>query len=635
VRAPVALFLVLFSVNIFAAEVPVSETARYDVAESTSTTRYAPTIASGDEGFLVVWEERVFAGYPGPVSFRAYDVDGVPRQPAQTSRLSGFTPRAVWTGSEYLLVHGGGSRFGHGSIYSVRIASDGTLLGEPVRIVTDTQTSAYVLDLKWDGLDAWALVQYDGQSHLVQLDASGRMSSSRTAGSATAIAPNGSSLPWMLDARDGDLAALRPGGVGTLDHTAIGEVFASRTSFGTVLDAFTIAPAGANIRNLAWDGAAWIAAYATEQSICTLRFTSAADLARDCNDAGHVFDPWIAAGPHGNFMAWTEGDSQWGAGHARVMTTSGIASIAVVAQLDPVATIDPTGLLVAWIEASKIHLGGFTNDGVRRAEQVLDTDPVIDRIGLAAAGAQSLLVYIESGVVRASIIDARGIPSYTGIPLDDAASLRTDNAPRVLAAGNDWLVTWRTDTEVVSMFVTRNGSNYGLQHYEVAQDEAYSIAATNDGFLLVHNHADQLLLERIDHNGFRIGSTSIDTPNPSSPVIGCGNETCLVTWSEETRKSVVIRADGTRVTDIMDLGIIAVPSLMVAQPGGDFLLYAGSLIARVGANGALIGESRWTGAAPADLGAVVEFRGRLTYVYSRSGRVYAFDVAPRGRAVRH
>ena len=631
-RAPVALFLFL-SLNVAAAEFPISEPARFAPAEASSTSRYAPSVASGEQGFLVAWEERIYAGYPGPISFRAYDANGEPRQPSQMSlAYYGFTPRAVWTGSEYLLVFGSGSRFGHGSVYTVRIAADGTVLSDPLRIITDTVTSTYMLDLVWDGLYAWALAQYDFQSHLIQLDANGRLGSSRTAGGATALAPSpGMSLPWMLDVKDGDLAASRPGEIATLDHTAIGEVVALRNEFGAIHDAFTIAPAGANIRSLAWDGSAWVAAYATEQSLCTLRFTSAADLMRDCI-AGSVRDPWIAAGPRRTFIAWTEGVAEYGgAGHAEVVTSGGIASMAIASQRFPVATVDSTGLLVAWLESSAIYLGGFTNEGVRRPEIVLHTDAITDRLALAAAEDQSLLVFVEKGVVRATLLDAHGSPILTRIALGEGS------APRVVALGRDWLVAWQTNGEIVSTLVSRGGNPNGLQHYEAA-DPTFAISATSNGFLLARTEAHRLVVERLDANGASIETTDIATEShPTAPYMTCGPATCLVTWYEggNMRRGLVIGHNATPRGGITSLGNLLVLNAVRAQSDGSFLLYEVRLVLSVSPSGALTGTSVWTSEPWLDLGAIVDFRARPAFVYSRFGRIYFNDFAQRARAVRH
>lgn len=521
-----------------------------------------------------MWEQRWFPGYPAPMAFRAYDRGGVARQPEQgVSLFYGHTPRAVWTGSDYLVVYATGTRFGYAYVYALRISADGTIRDQqPGTVLVDDAYSAAVLDLVWDGDSAWALLQVEAKQQLVQLDALARMTSSRTVSGASALAViSGSELPWVLDAREGDVAASGPGGIATIDHTALGPV----ASLGD--ESFLLAPANARIRNLAWDGSAWIAAYATPDSLCTLRFTSESDLTRECTAADRALDPWIAPG----FLAWTEGDTKYvGPGHGRVMTSAGVASMEAVVQRFPAATVDPNGLLAAWVEESKIHLGG-----PNRAEQILDTDPIDGPIDLANAESQSLLVFAENGIVRATILDARGIPILGRIPLGEGS------APRVAALGVEWLVMWRTSSDVVSTVVSRNGNANGLQHHAIGAQDKFAISATSNGFLLVRTDGDRRIAQRLDRNG---------TP-----------------------------------LDASDLAIPFAPKVIRAQRDGGLALYGGLEVAVVDGSGTVVRHSTWAQSTGFELGNVVELGGRTVFVYTRGGRVYANDFTDRARAARH
>ncbi len=571
----------LVTLSVLAAEIPISESVRFAPADASTTARYAPVTAAGDEGFLVLWEQRWFAGYPAPLAFRAYDASGAARQPEEdTLLLFGHTPRAVWTGNDYLVVYATGSRFGYGYVYALRIAADGTVRDQqPGTVLVDDVNSATVLDLVWDGRSAWALLQADATQQLVELDALARVVGSRTVSGASAIAARSKSgPPWILAVQDGDVAASRPGGIVTIDHTTIGAVVALRDEDGRVLDSFIAAPANARIRNLAWDGAAWIAAYATQDSLCTLRFTNVTDLTRECTAADGALDPWIAPG----FVTWTEGTSKQAApGHGRVMTTSGVASTVAVAQRSPAATVDPMGLLAAWVEDSRIHIGGLN-----RAEQILTTDPIQGPIDLANAESQSLLVFAENGIVRATILDARGVPILERILLGEGS------APRVAALGGEWLVMWRTDGEVVSTVVSRSGNANGLQHHAIGVQDAFAISATSGGFLLVRSEGDRKIAERLDRNGSPIGAS--------------------------------------------DLAIPFAPRVIRVQPDGGLVLYGGVEVAVVDPNGAVVRHSTWAKTSGVELGTCGRARRRtIVYVYSCSGRVYANDFADRARAARH
>lgn len=627
----------LVCLSALAAEVPVSETTRTEIAETIGTTRHVPIVAAGDDGFLVAWEERNFASRPGPIALRAYDANGVPRQRVQTHvPYHTFTPRAVWTGSEYLLVYANDFRFSYWGMYAVRVSADGTLINPPGTSIVDDYGS--VLDLVWDGLYAWALVQDNGGTHLIQLDPQGHAISTMQVNGATALAVTPrSERPYVLHAMEGDLAASRPGGIATLDDADNGEIVSLRDESGVVTNSFMIAPAGTRIRNLAWDGSAWIAVYASNDQLCTLRFTSAADLTSNCSASGRVFDPWIAVGSHGRFLAWTEGEAQYASGHGQVVTTGGIASIAPIPQFFPAATVDAGGILVAWLEEAQIHIGGLTGEGARREERVLQSDWIGQHIGLASAGEQSLLVFVEEiGKVRATILDVRGVPILTRIPLGPGGNPNEDSAPRVIAHGRNWLVTWRTDNDVVSTLVSPSGNANGLQHYDVGKGDRYAVAATNSGFLFVRTKPDRVIVNRLDPNGLLIGEATIaEAISPSLPFIGCG-ERCLVTWAESGGRGIVADAGGTPLSGVNDFGsvVISVEATLRAQADGSFLVYRDSEVFRISANGSLLGRSSWTDAS-VQLANVIELRGRILFVYARDRRIYVRDFEPRGRAVRH
>jgi hypothetical protein len=641
VRAPVTLFLSLVvSLSTLAAEIPISETLRYGPADVRSTTRYAPTVAAGGEGFLVAWEEQIYAGFPLALAFRTYDANGTPQQPeASTLAGDGHKPRAVWTGDSYLLVYATGTRWGHANVYALRISASGALLDPTpgTKLIEETY-AASVLDFVWDGQSAWALLQEGAAQRIVQLDAQAQLVSSKSVAGAAALAVTSSREPWVLPAQEGDVAASHRGAIATLDQTDLGVIATLRDEDGRAIEAFQVAPPGPRIRTLAWDGVAWVAAYAAGDQLCTLRFTGKFDLTRECVATERPYDPWIAAGPQRSLLAWTAGPATWSAGHGQVLTSSGIASMSSIAQRFSAATLDPTGLLVAWVEGEKIHVGGLTKEGSRRSEQILDTDPVFDAIGLRTSENASLLAFSARGMIRAIILDDRGVPSIESIILGEAVSPRDGSAPRVLEARRGgWLVTWRTSTEVVSTLVSRYGSSNGLQHYDVSPAQQYAVSATaDDEFLLVRTEADRLIAERIDFNGLKTGATTIaNADTPTMPVIGCGSKTCLVSWFEGTRRSVVIDHDGSPLSDVHDLGVILpVVSLVRAQPGGGFAVHYQGSVFSLDANGELIGRSSWTDAVIDSL-TVLDFSGRPTYVYTRSGRVYVRDFASRSRAVRH
>jgi hypothetical protein len=127
------------------------------------------------DGFLVVWEE---VGFASSVYVRAFD--GV----AARSELPIFvgsghvpSPRAVWTGNEYLLLWSPRTRYLGGwslpAVVGVRIRPDGTVVEGSQVTVGNWEHSGAVIAVAFDGTEVLAAVFHDNAYYLITLDRHG------------------------------------------------------------------------------------------------------------------------------------------------------------------------------------------------------------------------------------------------------------------------------------------------------------------------------------------------------------------------------------------------------------------------------------------------------------------------------
>ncbi|MBV8516282.1 MAG: hypothetical protein JO197_02665 [Acidobacteria bacterium] len=648
----VLLALFSFVSVLHAAEIPVSETVQYVPDPGDDVSRFVPQVAAGD-GFLVVWEDRVFAGYPGDVHIRAYDDDGAPRTPAATVIDSGHSAHVVWTGSDYLVVYAKwlppfGSPFPLPLFVAVRVRADGSVVEGSRVVVREGRANGDIVSLVWTGENAMLLTSELDGAGLYSLDASGHpigdaSASVRTHPPVAIAAAPGAPLYYLAPER-GDVAAVRPGEIAVLDDTVLGTIAALYDLQGAVVDAFLL-DAVHGMRSLVWDGAAWEGVYATSDSICTVRFTRASDVATQCTAGGvHPQTPSIAAGRTRTFRAWTEGDTQYSIGGARVMTDSGIASVSVAKKRLPAATVDASGLLVAWIEAELVHIGGLANDGNRRAEVVLDGDASLVAPAIAAAGTQSLVVWSGDGEIHAVRLDA------SGHPLPPYLDLGSGTSPAIATDGERWLVAWQRDGEIATTIVSANGDPNGVFAFASdAQPSTPSVTFADGRYLIVWREngveTTTIAVAALDRNGASISGTVRHTEEGLTsghpPAIACSANGCLVTWFELTTSTLLgaaLSLDGTTLGEPHALlpGDAFARTIIVAQSDGTFRVYERNRYAIVGRDASVLGSATWIADDPSlVLGAVLPFRANSVAVYERAGPIYVRDFAARTRAVRH
>lgn len=387
------------------------------------------------------------------------------------------------------------------------------------------------------------------------------------------------------------------------------------------IEAFLIAPASVQVRSIVWDGRAWLAAYATETSVCTVRFTSEIDLTSECEAQTTPRTPSIAAGSRRTFKAW-------GRALEQILTDDGIASLVPASQIYPTATVDAQGLHVAWIEDGRIRSS--------RGARIDDGSKAVAFVRLSG----DLAMWVADGAVWSKRIGAFGAAVHLG----------AGSAP-VSVAANDrgWVVAWVQAKQLVSTFVTANGDPTGLEQFGSPAVEHTSprVAATPAGFIVAWNEMEgrkaRVIAEPLDANGRRVSGgihlTGDESPGAigSRVSLGCNMQRCLVVWRGVY--AMVIGHDAKPISEPrFNSGADAYESVVVPRRDGTFDIYSGPFVTSVDGDGKQIAFRRW---APdmLSLGAIVPHGDSLFAVYARSvnawPRVFVRDLASRSRAARH
>ncbi|HVG23283.1 MAG TPA: hypothetical protein VND45_03945, partial [Thermoanaerobaculia bacterium] len=533
-RRVLTLVLFLFSFSSFAAEIAISDVRV--VPGNSDSTRFAPSVVSSGDGFLVLWEQRVFApGYPQKGAVRAYDAGGVPYSPAATHlAASVYSPRGVWTGTEYLIVAGTPfSRFGSyptASLVVERVRPDGTLVDVPQPRHLNAQRPSAVLSLAWNGTHALAVVAGgDGQRHLLLLDREGRfVSDTVTTDDIVAAAPTSVAEFFLLRRDQG--TAIAAGG----DRFAVvnGESISILDRAANVLESFAI---GRRMTSVAYDGTRWVTAYLDDASrVCTATFTGARDVQRSCRfTTNAAANPSAAGSRRRVFTAWEEPVA------AQIMTDSGLASTAIAGQVVKDTAVDASGLLVVWQDGQRVIAGGLRPDGTRREQHVVAERGYDARV--ASAGDRSLVVWSD-GVLRASVLDGTGRPVLPGIELGFGTY------PRVAANDQGWVVVQDAESRVKATYVTRHGIVAGVQDF--GDDEAYvpqygpDIAAVSDGYVVVWmqraEEGYEIISQKLTRFGLPLGARMVlgnagtaYATGYDGTAIGCSGDRCLVVWRHE------------------------------------------------------------------------------------------------------
>ncbi len=635
------LLVALLLVSSIHAEIPIS---RPDIVplDRAAWSADPPSVASGD-GFLVVWSERLFGGWPGPVKLRTYDDDGTPRQPLSIELGHGHSPHAFWNGSEYVVVFALPiSRFGSPtplpSVVAVRVRADGTIVEDSRVTLLSSRSSAGIADVAWDGMNALVAIAYPTPSQLLRLDRNGNLLEQTTLDAQpTALETKAGGGFFVLPLDQGEAVARGDDRFAVLDHQQNGvtEVILLDAA-GSELERFVLSSNAGWQSAIVWDGRAWVASYTQNGALCTARFTSSSDVDRTCDAQTNAYGPALAVGGRGIFKAWTN-DGQ-------VLTDSGLASTAWSSAVLPAAVIDETGVLAAWVEAGRIRIGGIANDRTPRPEETVGGAVNYDAPVLSRAGNQTLLAWIDDKP-RAVIIGSDGKPVSDPIELPEMHS-----APAIAARGDEWVLAWYTPNGIQSSRLTRDLELVGFEEFGgTSIQDPPRIAATATGYLLAwtehENGRSRVVVEPLDANGRRtVGGIHIadDVTAPSSLAVECGPVTCVVTWQagQGERWFALVRHDGTQVSAnrVFESKTAGQGTVVDALHDASFRIYFGNTVMPVSRAGEPGLAMPWH-SAPVAIGSVVTWRGRVTAVYSRpnggTSQVFAREFVSRGRSIRH
>lgn len=456
---PRLLLLFLAALPLLAAEIPIADPR---VVPSSGLVVEPPFVAAGD-GFLVLWGE-IYTG----IQARAYDANGTPLQPVAMLVASGHSVRAVWNGSEYLVVTAVNNPTP--AIEVVRVRRDGTPFDTPPRRHLPSTFRGRVLSVAWNGTRALAVVDVAGARHLLTLDRDGALvDDTVTPDDIVAVAPRGNGFFFLRreqgsavsEGYDGHYAAVGGNTVTIFDPA------------GAVLEQFNLPDPA---RSIAWDGDGWIAALHDAGSrVCLAEFTGADDVRLSCRDAVSTNVPFVAATRRRRFLAWDEGNS--------IVTDSGLASTAYARQFSPASAVDDTGLLVVWRDHDAFRIGGLTHAGTPRTEFLLFMPG--SRPRLASMGRLSLLVWSENDRLRALRLDANGAP------LPPTLDLGVGIEPDVATNGDGWLVV-AADGGLRATYVTASGFLVGF--HETASEHGVLrpvVVARGSEYLVAWQDAQQ------------------------------------------------------------------------------------------------------------------------------------------------
>jgi len=647
----------LFAPAAHASEVALSEP--HFVPATTGQSRVVSSIASGGGTDLVVWmEEYHFFDSPVPESvvyIRTYEAGGRPLQPAQIAINDSYgdgVPAgalAVWNGSDYFVVFGRWyGRYGTGlpgpDVEAVRVTAEGRVIdGSRVSLIFDLRPFGGSINaLAWDGTDYLASISVFGtnSSKLLLLDHDGHVVRSDD-GLALSIAalPGGGfamlrvvagQLELVRVARDGGFstrATLGSAGRGeakidvhgdriaVVRHTASGVVAEELDNDARVLVSVAL-PDDATIDSVVWRESAWIAAYDHPSGGCVVRFGSGVDSSTTCSPTAR--QPIVGV----DRAAWIEKDVEVRTSNDLSLAGGDLASPSAPTQSDAAAVATPSGSLVAWIEEGSIHIGGFTRNGSRRADRTIVTEAEPHHPVLAAAGAQTLLVYVDGnsagiGTIRALRLD------MDGQPLAPAFTVGHGSGRSVASDGHEWLIVWQSSNsngaprQVLAARVTANGDATGevLVFASSASQSGPSVAWSGAGYIVGWTEVSRMMTQLVDRSGAPIANAlPLDDQVNDVASITCGPLSCLAAWTRNGGAVVdaVLAPDGTRRTENHQLLPFGAASPVVVAPAADgtFHLARDNRFLFLDAAGAPLANITWM-SGHADVAGIVN--GRMFY----------------------
>jgi hypothetical protein len=574
-----------------ASEVALSEP--HFVPATAGQSRVLSSIASGGGTDLVAWMEQYYT-FDSPVPetivyIRTYEAGGRPLQPAQIAINDSYGQGiptgalAVWNGSDYFVAFGRSyGRYGSGlpgpDVEAVRVTAEGRVIeGSRVSLMFEARPDGGTINaLAWDGTHYLACISLFGTNpKLLLLDRDGQVVSSQD-GLALSIAalPGGGfamlrvvggQFELVRLARDGSLstrATLGPAGPGeaklavngdrtaVVRHTASGVVAEELDDDARVLVSVAL-PDDATVESVVWRESAWVAAYDHPSGGCILRFGSGVASSTTCSPTAR--QPFVGA----DRAAWIENDVEVRTSNDLSLAGGDLASPAAPTQSDAAAVATPTGSLVTWLEEGAIHIGGLTRDGARRADRTIVTDAEPHHPVLAAAGAQTLLVYADGnpagiGTIRALRLD------MNGQPLAPAFTVGHGAVPSVASDGYEWLVVWQASNnsgepgQVLAAGVTANGDATGevLVSATSASQSGPLVAWSGAGYIVAWTEqTGRPMAQLVDHSGAPVANAlTLDDRYSSVPAsLACGPVSCLAAWGNGAGVFVAVLApDGTR-----------------------------------------------------------------------------------------
>jgi hypothetical protein len=650
-RAPVLLVSLFLASTLRAAEIPISQPDVVPI-DSRASAATQPRVVAGN-GYLVAWSERLWGVYQGLVRVRTYDAGGTPRQVVPIVLHGAHSPFAFWNGAEYVIVRGMtfskfGSPVAAPAIIASRLRPDGTEVESSEVTLAQSRQTPSIVGIAWNGTRAMLVAGYSGADnsafawHLLELDRGGTLLTDTAVDyqpSAVTVRPDGTFFVLRFDL--GQHVAAGNDRFAAVGDWPAGALVRILDPEGVEIEKFALATEYSGSGDVAWDGRAWVVLYPDRGALCTARFTSSSDVVRTCQPGVNATSATLTAEGGRVFRAWTSG--------VQLMTDGGLASTTLSGVGASDAVVDETGLLAAWLETApdgeRIRIGGLANDGTARPEHGVEGVSTQGASRLARAGNQTLMIWNEGTAIKAVRLNASGEPVPPVIELRPGSGY----APVVAARGDEWVVAWTTPAGIESTRLTHNLDATGVEQFggDASQLDP-AIAATKSGYLVAWwestAQAARIVVEPLDANGRRYagGNRLVDGfLSLAYPAIGCGPETCLVTWYGATGElwAALLRSDGTRITEdhVFDAYAYVRETVVKALDDGSFLVYRGGAVTPVSAAG-VPGVTQVWNAQRITLGDVVTWRGRSTAVYSRSNGVtdqlFAFEFRPRGRAVR-
>jgi hypothetical protein len=651
--------LLLVASILLASAAHASEIALSDVRFGPATSgqsRVVSSIASGGGTDLVVWMEQhyqVDSRVPETIVYvRTYEAGGRALQPAQIpingsdgdGVFSGAL--AVWNGSDYFVAFGRwytryGSFLPGPDVEAVRVTAEGRVIdGSRVSLISEEHPDGGTINaLAWDGTHYLASVRgFD--TKLLLLDRDGHVVSSQD-GSALSIAalPGGGfamlrvvagQLELVRVARDGGFSTrtlLGPAGPGeakidvhgeriaVVRHTPSGVVAEELDDDARVLVSVAL-PDDATIRSVIWRESSWVAAYDHPAGGCVVRFGSGVDSSTTCSSTAR--QPIVGV----DRAAWIEKDVEVRTGNDLSLASGDLASATVTSQSEAAAIATPTGSLVTWVEEGAIHIGGLTRKGSRRADRKIDVEAEPHHPVLAAAGAQTLLVYVDgdafgTGTIRALRLD------MDGQPLAPAFTVGHGSLPSAASDGHEWLVVWQSSNntgapgQVLAARVTANGDAAGevLVSATSAWKSGTLVAWSGAGYIAAWTEqTGRFTTQLVDHSGAPIANALPldDTYSGAPDSLACGPVSCLAAWGNGVF-GAVLGPDGTRRSENRQLLPFLSPSaLVVVAPAADgtFRLARDNRFLFLDAAGAPLANMTWL-SGHADVEGVVD--GRIFY----------------------